>query len=102
MPDKQYISLREFKAVVERLDAENKRQNRRIDILEELTRSVQTLAVNMKSMLEEQERQSGRIGELEKRDGDKWRTFTRTALVAFVTAAVTATVTIICSKLGIL
>lgn len=102
MPDKQYISLREFKAVVERLDAENKRQNRRIDILEELTRSVQTLAVNMKSMLEEQERQSGRLGELEKRDGDKWRTFTRTALVAFVTAAVTATVTIICSKLGIL
>ena len=102
MPDEQYISRHEFEAVIKLLDAENDRQNHRIDILEELTRSVQTLAVNMKSMLEEQARQSERIQQLEKRDGDKWRTFTRTALVAFVTAAVTATVTIICTKLGIL
>ena len=98
----EQISRHEFDAVIKRLDAENDRQNRRIDILENLTRSVQTLAVNMESMVAEQKKQSERLGELEKRDGDKWRTLTRTALVALITALATAAVTITCSKLGIL
>lgn len=62
---------------------ENKRQNRRIDALEEmvreigsLTTSVAKLASSMESMLKEQERQGERLEALEGRDGEMWRKVT--------------------------
>lgn len=100
--DEQNITRHEFSAVVERLDAENERQNHRIDVLERLTENVKELAVNMKLMVTEQKTQSERIGKLENRDGERWRVATRTALVAFITAVITAAVTVTLSKLGIL
>lgn len=61
---------REF---AERIDAENERQNRRIELLEnsinhinDLTISVEKMAVNMTNMLEELKKQGERLEELEK------------------------------------
>lgn len=63
-----------------RIDEENHRQNRRIEILEEsvrqiggLTASVERLASSMENMVKEQEKQGERLGVLERRDGEKWR-----------------------------
>ena len=62
-------------AELNRLADEDSRQNKRIDALEEslkqissLASSVEKLAVNMESMLREQERQGKRLGLLENRD----------------------------------
>lgn len=64
----------------QRLSDEDKRQNRRIDELEQtvhqigaLTTSVEKLAVSMESMVKEQEQQGRRLAVLEGRDGEMWR-----------------------------
>jgi len=69
-----------MKSENERLADENKRQNKRLDSLENtvrqigsLTASVQELASSMKSMLKEQEKQGRRLETLEGRDGEMWR-----------------------------
>ena len=75
-----YISRKEHEEFCRRLDEENSRQNRRIELLEESTRemgalaaSVEKLAVNMGNMVKEQEKQGKRLEILEGRDGEKWR-----------------------------
>ena len=75
-----YISRKEHEEFCRRLDEENRRQNRRIELLEESTRemgalaaSVEKLAVNMGNMVKEQEKQGKRLEILEGRDGEKWR-----------------------------
>lgn len=57
------------------LEDENRRQNRRLDILEEISKrntalvtNVERLAVNMENMLKVQEQQGERLETLEKRD----------------------------------
>ena len=77
------------------LEAEDNRQNRRIEILEnsvqqlqELVTSVQTLANNMENMVKEQGQQSARLEALESRDGEKWRTVTSYLLTAILGIAV--------------
>ena len=62
------------------LEDENKRQNKRLDGLEEnakslttLVASVERLATNMENMLKEQEKQGKRLETLENRDGEMWR-----------------------------
>ena len=74
------ITRAEHDEFAKRQDEENKRQNRRIDALEEmvreissLTTSVAKLASSMESMLKEQERQGERLEALEGRDGEMWR-----------------------------
>lgn len=80
-----------------RIEDENKRQNRRIDLLEESTKqigtlaaSVQKLALSIESMVKEQEKQGReqekheeRLETLESRDGEMWR-----KMVAYVLTAV--------------
>ena len=63
-----------------RLEDEDKRQNHRIDLLEDSTRemraiatSVEKLATTTESMVKEQEQQGQRLEVLEERDGEKWR-----------------------------
>lgn len=77
------ISRAEHEEFRKRIEEENKRQNRRIDLLEEsvkqlnsLTLSVEKLASNMENMLKEQGRQGKRLEKLENRDGEKWRKVT--------------------------
>lgn len=87
-----FISRSEHDEFCRRLDSENARQNRRIELLEEnirelatLTTSVEKLAVNMESMLREQEEQGSRLKSLESRDGEKWRQivgYTITAVIS--------------------
>lgn len=66
-----------------RLEDENDRQNKRIEILEKnvlqissIATSVEKLAVNMQGMLKEQEKQGKRLEALEGRDGERWRNVT--------------------------
>lgn len=92
------ITRAEHEEFCRRIDEENRRQNRRIELLEEnaqrigtLTASVERLATNMESMLKEQERQGKRLETLENRDGEMWRkvvgyaaTFIVGAVLAFL------------------
>lgn len=75
------ITRAEHEEFVKRMEDEDHRQNRRIEILEKsvqqltsLTTSVEKLALNMENMLKEQEAQGNRLEALEDRDGEKWRT----------------------------
>lgn len=80
-----------------RLDDENKRQNKRLERLEQqlarlntLTTSVEKLANNMTNMLRELERQGNRLEALESRDGERWRQAIGYVMAAVVGAACTA------------
>ena len=74
-----------------RLEDENDRQNKRLEILEKnvqqissLATSVEKLAVNMESMLREQEKQGKRLEMLEGRDGEMWRKVTGYIITAII------------------
>ena len=82
MPE-ETISRREHEEFARRIDAENNRQNRRLEILENsmerlqtIAQSVNKLAVNMEGMIKEQEKQGERREKLENRDGERWRSVT--------------------------
>lgn len=93
MEDDEYLRRHEHEEFARRDDQENKRQNRRLDIVEstlsqlnELTISVQNLATNMKHMLDIQTEQNKRLEELENRDGEKWRSISMYVLTALIGA----------------
>lgn len=74
------ITRAEHEEFRKRLEEENKRQDKRIELLEEnvremskLTTSVEKLATNMGNMVKEQEKQGKRLEALESRDGEMWR-----------------------------
>lgn len=74
------ITRAEHEEFRRRLEEENKRQDRRIELLEEntkqigdLTVSVEKLAQSIESMVKEQEQQGKRLEVLEGRDGEMWR-----------------------------
>jgi len=82
---------RRMEAENKRLADEDKRQNRRIDELEEtvhqigaLTTSVEKLATNMEIMVKKQEQQGKRLETLEARDGEKWRQVTGYIVTAVI------------------
>ena len=87
-----------------RIEEENKRQNCRINKLEDtfekinsLATSTEKLATSMEAMLKEQEEQGGRLKILEERDGEKWR-----KVVGYiVTAVVGIVVGFIFTQIGI-
>lgn len=86
-----YLPRREHEEFAKRQDAENNRQNRRIEELEEsvrqngaLTTSVEKLALSMEGMLQEQEKQGKRLEVLESRDGEKWRKVTGYILTTII------------------
>lgn len=90
MDEQRFVSMEMHKEFEKRMDIENrrlsdedKRQNRRIDDLEEtvrqigdLTASVKELAVSMKNMTNIQEQQGKRLDVLENQDGEMWRKVT--------------------------
>lgn len=82
---------RRMEAENKRLTDEDKRQNRRIDELEEtvrqigdLTASVKELAVSMKNMTKVQEQQGNDIEELKNRDGEMCRKVTGYVITAVI------------------
>ncbi len=84
----------------QRLEDENNRQNRRLDLLEEnvhemssLATSVEKLATNMEGMLKEQEKQGKRLETLESRDGEMWRKVTSYVITCLVGAVLALVLT---------
>lgn len=74
------ITRAEHEEFRRRLEEENKRQDKRIELLEQsvremgaLTTSVERLATSVESMVKEQEKQGNRLEVLEGRDGEMWR-----------------------------
>lgn len=93
--DDEYISRNEHNAFASDVDHEQTRQNKRIEALEvtvrqinDLTLSVQKLAINMEHMLVNQTEQNKRLEELENRDGEKWRSISMYVLTAVVGAVI--------------
>jgi len=85
------INRREFEEFSKRLDDENGRQNRRIQILEDnmknlsvLTVSVEKMAVNMEAMVKEQAKQGERLSKLEMAPAESWNTMKKTSLTSIV------------------
>lgn len=74
------ITRAEHEEFRRRLEEENRRQDKRIELLEDnmrelnqLTTSVGKLATSVESMVKEQEKQGKRLETLEDRDGAMWR-----------------------------
>ncbi len=91
MDDSFYLPRKEHEEFAKRQDAENHRQNRRIEELEESVRqigalatSVEKLALSMEGMLQEQEKQGKRLEVLESRDGEMWRKVTGYILTTII------------------
>lgn len=85
------ITRAEHEEFRRRIEEENKRQDRRLELLEhtvqqisDLTTSVEKLAVSMEGMLREQEKQGTRLETLEDRDGEMWRKILGYAVTAVV------------------
>lgn len=74
------ITRAEHEEFRRRIEQEDHRQNRRIDLLEnnvqqigDIATSVEKMAVSLQSMVKEQEQQGKRLEALESRDGEMWR-----------------------------
>lgn len=74
-----YITRNEHKEFCQRVDAENNRQNKRIDELEQSIKqigaiaiNVEKLAVNMENMTNELKKQGDRLDDIESKPGKKW------------------------------
>lgn len=97
------ITRAEHEEFSRRIEEENKRQNKRLELLEENTKrletvntSIEKLAANMENMLKEQVQQGKRLEVLEGRDGEMWR-----KVVGYiVTAVVGIVVGFIFTQLG--
>ena len=78
--DSTPITRAEHEEFCRRIEAEDNRQNERLEILEEQTKqftdlvlSVRELAQSVKQLAEIQKAQGEKLDELESRDGDMWR-----------------------------
>lgn len=89
------ISRAEHNEFVKRMEEYNKRQDARIEKLEDvveqisvLSTSVEKMATNMENMFNEQVSQGERLETLESRDGEKWRELVKYALTLIVGACI--------------
>lgn len=89
----EYVGREEHIEFAKRIEDEQHRQNRRIELLEEsvkqneqLTLSVQKLANSMENMANEQKSQGERLEVLEGRDGEKWRDVSKYVLTTLLGA----------------
>ena len=85
------ITRAEHEEFRRRIEEEEHRQNRRLEVIEgniaelmKLTANIERLATNMENMLKEQERQGDRLETLESRDGKKWRQVSGYVITAIV------------------
>ena len=88
-----YITRREHEEFAKRIEDENHRQNRRIELLEEgvrqtqsLTVSVEKMALTMENMLKEQQKQGKQIEALEGVPKKNWDSFKYGLIGAAATA----------------
>lgn len=78
--ENEYLLKSVHDEFAKRVEEENDRQNHRLANLENavqqiagLASAVERLAINMEHMAKEQQKQGDRLGVLEGRDGEKWR-----------------------------
>lgn len=78
---------------LERIHDEDKRQNKRLDALEEqgkvlneLAMSVQKLAIGIENLSHKQDSMNERLEEIEQRPAQNWNTMTRTIFTTIVSA----------------
>ena len=100
----EYVGREEHTEFAKRIEDEQHRQNRRIELLEEavkqntaLTVSVEKLANNMKNMANEQIKQGERLEALEGRDGEMWGTVVKYVL----TAALGLVIGLVATQIGL-
>lgn len=86
------ITRAEHEEFAKRIDEWEKRQDRRLELLEEnvreigaLTTSVEKLAQSVENMAKEQTRQGERLEAIESQDGEKWR-----KLMGYIVSAIAA------------
>ena len=86
------ITRAEHEEFSRRMDEWNRRQDKRLELLEEnvreigtLTASIERLTISVQGMVKEQERQGQRLETLEDRDGAKWR-----KLMGYIVSALVA------------
>lgn len=91
-----YITRPEYDERQKRLDDENRRQNHRIDKLEQISdqiadiaASIKVMAVTMQGMQAEQKEQGERLKKIEQEPADNWNKIVATVITVLVTAAVT-------------
>lgn len=91
----EQISKAEYEEYKKRIDAENKRQDKRIELLEEstkqinaLTLSIEKLAQSVEAMVKEQEAQGKRLESLESKDGEMWRKVVGYVITAVIGVAI--------------
>lgn len=96
--DGNFLSVAVHDEYAKRMDAEHKRQNKRIEDLEnkvedisDLTTSVASLAKSVEQMAKAQEKQGKRLEALEQKPAKKWESFVdkvvwavAAALIAFI------------------
>lgn len=77
--EERFVTEAVHKEFAEKIEAENNRQNHRIENLEneikqigELVTSVKVLAVNMDNMVEEQKKQGDRLKAIEEKPAKRW------------------------------
>lgn len=99
---------RSMEAENKRLEDENNRQNKRLELLESnmqqiitqqlttLTATIERLNLSIGNILKEQSEISDRLKKLENRDGDMWRTVVKYAVTAIVGGLITFALTRIC------
>lgn len=85
------ISRAEHEEFRKNIEAEDHRQNRRIELLEENTKQINALAISVEKlaqsielMVEEQKQQGKRLEALENRDGEMWRKVTGYVVTAII------------------
>lgn len=79
MSEIEYLTVEVHREFAERIDAEEHRQNKRLDKIEEtmfqiseLTTSVKVMASNMENMAKEQEKQGERLQAIEDKPAKNW------------------------------
>lgn len=104
MDEKDFLLKSVHEEFAKRVEEENHRQNKRIEVIEdhvcEITKiatNVEKLAINMEHMVGELKDQGVRIKTLEDRDGEMWRK----VVAYFLTSIISAIVGYFASKLGV-
>lgn len=103
----EYIERPEYEEYKEKVDERIKRAEARlgeaegnIKSLTELTSAVKELAISMKAVQKEIEKQGERLMKIEAEPADTWRTVKRTIITVIITAVVTGVVTFLLANIG--
>lgn len=87
----EYLTRLEHEEFTKRMEEEHNHQNRRITDVEdnlrqiqELTISIERMAINVECVVKELKRQGDRLEMLESRDGDNWRNMIRYLMTASI------------------